>query len=656
MNPLRKWSNWLLPRDKRSCPTRRGAGRRRMALEPLESRILLSVTSVTDSNVLFQTVDQNMWAAGPASKIEASFDKTLLDKDLAFSVGGFNKSGRTGLEAKFSGGIDLGVRGEFHVTGGEVDVDYQTDISVSAQYPNGSPIIGDIPAGSSFVIHTSDLPDAAVSRMETEFANIGAGLFLDYGFEAHGSVLGKFRGKEIVNFPFDKTIHNSLELIGADLDPGSGIGQLRLFGGGKQDVNQWGIDPGNPSLDFSDPTGILNASLFVPTLNTGVPGDGFDDSTFDTSTGNIVNAHLPVDRSQGQTRIDFFRLGLGIDNFIPTVTGLPLNFDLGGDWLNLSGSFINADLEVYLGIAQTMTFEPTLMVDLNFSVPTAVETFPGSNSFTTVSTKRVTLGEDIEIVHPGGTLDIDTDYVLAGSFRNDTDIYLSPAFTLELLSAELGGKLVDIADFLGIVNGDDLSFSLFSKTFALGDPTPIVGLFDQTFDLGGFSEVDGSDLQVTAIVPPQFTLLSEVNDPTINEGQDMLVNGTIVDTLGAGDGNEVYEPTIDWKDGTTETFTLDNDTSTPLPSHMNFDPVNNVFSTLHNYTDEVGSQDITFFARRITPGGSEDTDDAITTVVISNATPTVSLDPLFLDNDGNATLTGSYIDPGVLDSQTVSID
>ena len=50
-----------------------------MAIEPLEARQLLSVTTASDDNVLFETVDQNMWDSGAAVKIEESFDYDLLD-------------------------------------------------------------------------------------------------------------------------------------------------------------------------------------------------------------------------------------------------------------------------------------------------------------------------------------------------------------------------------------------------------------------------------------------------------------------------------------------------------------------------------------------------------------------------------------------------
>ena len=43
-----------------------------------------------------------------------------------------------------------------------------------------------------------------------------------------------------------------------------------------------------------------------------------------------------------------------------------------------------------------------------------------------VTSKSAPLGQDLAVIHGGGTLNIDTDYVLTGQFQNVTSIYLSP--------------------------------------------------------------------------------------------------------------------------------------------------------------------------------------------------------------------------------------
>ncbi|MCH7988173.1 MAG: CbiX/SirB N-terminal domain-containing protein [Planctomycetes bacterium] len=96
-------------------------------------------------------------------------------------------------------------------------------------------------------------------------------------------------------------------------------------------------------LEISDPTGIINASLFVPTLNTG-SGSGFDNDSFYVNnffTNKVFNSQLPVDRSDGQTRIDFFKLAIGLDNMVTFVTGIPLNFSYGNDYVSIGLTLID---------------------------------------------------------------------------------------------------------------------------------------------------------------------------------------------------------------------------------------------------------------------------------------------------------------------------
>ena len=651
---FKKMQNWISGgKTRKPGNVRRLRKQSSLALEALESRVVMSATSATDSDVLFRTLDQNMWTTGSAYKITESFTESLLDVDFGTSFGGFGKKGKTGLKASFAAGFDLAVRGEFSVTGGEVDVDYQTDFTVSALTSAGVPATN-LAAGDHFILRAQESPDPAAINMETEFANIGAGLFLDYGLYANGSLHGKLFGKTLVNTGFNKSHNGSLELIGAELNLGTGTGEARTLGGS---------DPGETfkledRLTFDAAKGIVMGEFYIPALNTGVAGDEYEDSTWNGE--KIVNAHLPIDRSGGRTRIDFFRLGIGIDELITKITKVPMQLpEIGGKAANVNVTLLNADLEAYLGLAQEMTFDPTVWVDYNFldgsgnPLYVSVETAPGSGVYQAVTTKRVALGQDLGVIHQGGDMNIDTDYVLSGQFHNKTSVYLSPAFTLDVGKVDIDGSLVKLAQKLNILP-DDMSFSLYSNTFALGNPIKIATLFNQGFDIGGFSEVDGTDLSVYATPPPALQVTAQAQNSTINEGETLFLAGTIFDEAGANDGSDVYNLTIDWKNGAApQVVTLDANT-TGTPNGVTYDTTTGTFSVSHRYTDDIGAQTISVSATHA--DSLRQVTGADVSVTVNNVAPTLNIDPIEIDANGNATLTGSYVDPGINDDMQFRVD
>ena len=76
LNLIRPFRSGRKQRDSRRSRLQRE--RRSLAIEPLEHRQMLSVTSISNDDVAFHTEGQNMWARGPEVVIEAEFSKTLL--------------------------------------------------------------------------------------------------------------------------------------------------------------------------------------------------------------------------------------------------------------------------------------------------------------------------------------------------------------------------------------------------------------------------------------------------------------------------------------------------------------------------------------------------------------------------------------------------
>ena len=157
----------------------------------------------------------------------------------SINIGGFADIplfGKTGFKAKFSGGFDLGVGGYFEAKGGAVAVDYQTDITVSAQRKSvdGGPIIAisDDPLdfGEHFIVRAPQSPDPEFIAMRTDFASIKAGLNLNYGLEVHASLKGKIGGDTVFNEGFDKSIHDSVPTDPCRTEPGHRRGRVTAVG------------------------------------------------------------------------------------------------------------------------------------------------------------------------------------------------------------------------------------------------------------------------------------------------------------------------------------------------------------------------------------------------------------------------------------------
>lgn len=323
-----------------------------------------------------------------------------------------------------------------------------------------------------------------------------------------------------------------------------------------------------------------------------------------------------------------------------------------------------------------MTFTPELWVDLNFTdssgAPKVVyaETAPGSGVFEAVTSTRIRAGENIELIHTGGDLEIDTDYVLTGTFHNETKLYITPAFDLSLLT---GTVQVDLNDFdnLNLFKDSDLQFSFgvqaFRKSFPFHSPIPLTTLADPTFTYESFAEVDGSALSLSATPSSTFDVLAGLDQVSLEEGDSVTASVVISDPNAAADDSDVYEVEIDWGDGTTETCTADN--TGPLPAYAGYDAQNHVLTATHLYPEDTATQPdprfppetylaaMSFTATKLTPGSADygTTDTAPGIIEVVDVAPELTSVDLSLDDSGGATLKIDYVDQGVLDTHRLGI-
>ncbi len=144
-------------------------------------------------------------------------------------------------------------------------------------------------------------------------------------------------------------------------------------------------------------------------------------------------------------------------------------------------------------------------------------------------------------------------------------------------------------------------------------------------------------------VAPQITAVT-LDQTAIDEGGTVTVNGTFTDA-GILDTHTVQ---VDWGDGTSATSST-------------VDQAAGTFTAVHTYADDDPSGTSSDpYAINVTLSDDDGgTDTAPTTVIVSNVDPQITaltLDHTTIDEGGAVTLSGTFTDPGTLDTHTVLVD
>ena len=145
------------------------------------------------------------------------------------------------------------------------------------------------------------------------------------------------------------------------------------------------------------------------------------------------------------------------------------------------------------------------------------------------------------------------------------------------------------------------------------------------------------DITVNNIDP----VIVSVNAPLINEDGTATVTGSFTDVSTL----DTHTAVIDWGDGTTSNATID--------------PVSRTFSADHQYLDDnpTGTGSDVYTIGVTLTDDDTGTDTASTTVTVNNLDPVIaSVNAPVINEDGTATITGSFTDVGTLDTHTVQIN
>ncbi len=262
---------------------------------------------------------------------------------------------------------------------------------------------------------------------------------------------------------------------------------------------------------------VCDLGLYFPQMDTPAGPEFLGEALNGTFDGaRIVNRLRPGPRGafdfgrinhEGTMDVDVGRFDIDIDFLATVALGLPLggiNASIGKGPVSLfevEANLYDIDAAIFLGFEEDLTFEPRLEVELRFSLPTMVETAPGSNRFEVVSSRRVRVGEDLRLVYPGPGLAIDPVYTLAANrFINDTDLILSPAIQGYLLQLKLGGVIVDAGvSAFGLpenVAAGQVTVDLKKEPLKLADLNFLDDSSRSEFPLQGFREVAGRRMEI----------------------------------------------------------------------------------------------------------------------------------------------------------------
>ncbi len=418
--------------------------------------------------------------------------------------------GKNGLELTYDIDVEAGFEGGLTVDGGKVDVSYPT--MAGLQTAQDSYAMGDL-----VTVKTFETP-SGTPTMSTEFSDVDVSFsaYADLDIYALLEAYLAGAGGQLPLFDED-TGHLSYELLG--VTAGNSELGLRLFGSdpivldtsGGLGLNVFKVTypPCPPDVDggLDCPFGIPLADfqLQVPNLDssdsTWTPPDG-------NTGGKISIIQFPDDRTVGSeddlTLIgggvgfhptDFAKVDVDIDGIISAATisstGFPLVFGLTAGipgLISVEGNLIDFDLGAFFGFGQELTFEPTLMSELDFSVPLQVESKTTPGLFEELSSMVLAIGDDFNFIHPGVDFEITPTYFLDNSFTNLTDLLISPVASLSVLQLKLLGL---IPTAIGV----DFDAALFQQVFPLVDPivAASIGSTDP-FALQGFNSFQGSAL------------------------------------------------------------------------------------------------------------------------------------------------------------------
>ncbi len=341
------------------------------------------------------------------------------------------------------------------------------------------------------------------------------------------------------------------------------------------------------------------------------------DITLEAATLFLEDTTLEDGTLEAAGTADLARFDLDADFLASILFGLPplgatAGISVGGfDVGSFSYDLLDVDIGPLFTVGQDFAFEPELWVDLSFDQPVMI----GGLEATTHS---MPVGSSLDVEFPGaslgGSLAVQSTYLVKNTFRNLTDIQVAPFVDALALSASLD-------TFLGTVFDD----ALFDFDPIVGDSVRLATIYDDAYSLAGFEPRAGDTLNVVFNQPPVIGAENLLFDMVpASEGSAATLIGSFIDP----DLGQTHTVQISWGDGASSTVNLAADVST--------------FDASHTYADD-GKYDISV----VVTDSFDATDDAMTELTVENVAPTLTITgDTHVDEGGTYTLGLAASDPG----------
>jgi len=240
----------------------------------------------------------------------------------------------------------------------------------------------------------------------------------------------------------------------------------------------------SPNYNLGQPIDITAGITRVGQVTVSLP---------DIQTQGTLNNGSLTSNGEGQ----LLAVTASIPGIATTVMGLPPIFGASLDAGIFSASYDLLDVEFgpTLNLLQNFQLDPQLMVDLSFSAPVYAQGLSQKVDFLSVPFDAI---PQIAL-DPGQTVSVTPSFWLDANFTNSTALGVGGQLGLTALDAQLSLSALGLSVPLGELG------PLYQKTLTF-DIASFPPLFDQTFSLGGFNRIAGSDFMLSAQSTPEQAL------------------------------------------------------------------------------------------------------------------------------------------------------